>query len=628
VSQHGLLFEAMVYLAAAVVFVPLASRFRLGSVLGYLIGGCVIGPWGLRLVKDVASILHFAEFGVVLMLFLIGLELDPKRLWSMRQAVFRGGGIQMGATGVVLAAGGLAAGLPWQGALVAGLALALSSTAIAVQTMRERGVLGAPLGTGSFAVLLFQDIAAIPLIALVPLLAASSTTAGVGGGGGGGAGVLGVLKVIGAVATVVLVGRYLTRPVLRIVARTGLREVFTGFALLLVIGIALIMSAAGISMALGAFLAGILLAGSEYRHALETDIEPFKGLLMGLFFIAVGMSIDFGLVASRPGLITALVLGFTLLKGGVLRAIGGPLGLPRRERWLFACLLAQGGEFAFVVFGVAGQAKLLPGQWDAILTLVVALSMALTPLALVVHDRLMARADSQAAARPADPIEHHGAPIIIAGFGRFGQIVGRLLFASGLRATVLDHDVDQIELLRKFDFRVFYGDATRLDLLHAAGAAEAKLLVVAVDSQEASLELIDLARQHFPNLMIVARARNVTHWVELRKRGVDLIERETFESALRIGRRALERLGIAPYEARERADRFRRHNLGLLEAMLPIFGDEGQRLSAARAGRQQLEKQFAEEKATLDRHTAWTSAEEEASETDEEAEARVPASGP
>ena len=625
-SQHGLLFDAMVYLAAAVVCVPLASRFRLGSVLGYLIGGCAIGPWGLRLVEDVASILHFAEFGVVLMLFLIGLELDPKRLWSMRQAVFRGGAIQMGATGVVLAAGGLAAGLPWQGALVAGLALALSSTAIAVQTMRERGVLGAPLGTGAFAVLLFQVIAAIPLIALVPLLAAASAVTG----GDGGGRLLAVLKVIGAVAAVVVVGRYLTRPLLRIVARTGLREVFTGFALLLVIGIALIMSAAGISMALGAFLAGILLAGSEYRHALETDIEPFKGLLMGLFFIAVGMSIDFGLVASRPLLITALVLGFTLLKGGVLRAIGGPLGVPRRERWLFACLLAQGGEFAFVVFGVAGQAKLLPGQWDAILTLVVALSMALTPLALLVHDRVMARADSQATARPADPIEHHGAPIIIAGFGRFGQIVGRLLFASGLRATVLDHDVDQIELLRKFDFRVFYGDATRLDLLHAAGAAEARLLVVAVDSQEASLQLVDLAREHFPNLAIVARARNVSHWVELRKRGVDLIERETFESALRIGRRALERLGITPYEARERADRFRRHNVGLLEAMLPIFGDEAQRLSAARAGRQQLEKQFAEEKASLDRQAApWTSAEEDGRQRqdDDEAEARVPASG-
>ena len=296
----------------------------------------------------------------------------------------------------------------------------------------------------------------------------------------------------------VLVGRYLTRPLMRIIARTGLREVFTGFALLLVVGIALLMTAAGISMALGAFLAGILLAGSEYRHALETDIEPFKGLLMGLFFIAVGMSIDFGLVAHRPLTIAALVLGFTILKGGALRAAGKALGIPPGQRWLFAALLAQGGEFAFVVFGVAGQAQLLPGQWDAILTLVVALSMALTPLALLATDRLAARTGQPA--RPADAIEPEGARVIIAGFGRFGQIVGRMLFASGVRATVLDHDADQIELLRKFDFRVFYGDATRLDLLHSAGAAEASLLVVAVDDVEASLKLVEIARQHFPNL--------------------------------------------------------------------------------------------------------------------------------
>lgn len=609
-NEHGLLFEAMIYLAATVIFVPLASRFRLGSVLGYLIGGCAIGPFGLRLVHDVSAILHFAEFGVVLMLFLIGLELDPRRLWSMRRAVFRGGGLQMGVTGALLAAAGLAVGLPWQAALVAGLALALSSTAIAVQTMRERGELTAPVGTGAFAVLLFQDIAAIPLIALVPLLAAGPKST---------EGPLGVLKIAGAVGAVVVLGRYLTRPLLRIVAKTGLREVFTGFALLLVIGIALIMSAAGISMALGAFLAGILLAGSEYRHALETDIEPFKGLLMGLFFIAVGMSIDFGLMASRPLLIASLVVGFTLLKGGGLRAIGRPLGIPAGQRWLFACLLAQGGEFAFVVFGVAGQSKLLPGQWDAILTLVVALSMALTPVALVVHDRLGARAAK--APRPDEPIEHDGAPVIIAGFGRFGQIVGRLLFASGLRATVLDHDVDQIELLRKFDFRVFYGDATRLDLLHTAGAAEARLLVVAIDSPEASIKLVDLVRQHFPQLGIVARARNVSHWVELRNRGVEIIERETFEAALRTGRRALELLGIAPYEARERADRFRRHNLALLEEMLPFFGDEARRLSASRAGRAQLEKQFAEEKAALDRQTGtWTPPDE-----DQAADERVPA---
>ena len=590
-AEHGLLFQVMIYLAAAVVFVPLASRFGLGSVLGYLIAGSVIGPWGLRLVHNAGAILHLGEFGVVLMLFLIGLELDPKKLWSMRRSVFGGGALQMGICGGLLTLGGLALGLPWQAALVAGLALALSSTAIAVQTMRERGVLASPTGATAFSVLLFQDIAAIPLIALVPLLAAGHKSSG--------SGLLAFGRVAVAVGLVVVVGRYLTRPLMRIIARTGLREVFTGFALLLVVGIALLMTAAGISMALGAFLAGILLAGSEYRRALETDIEPFKGLLMGLFFIAVGMSVDFGLVARQPLKIAALVLGFTLLKGGALRAAGKALGIPEGQRWMFAALLAQGGEFAFVVFGAAGQARLLPGQWDATLTLVVALSMALTPLALLATDRLGARA--RQTERPADAVEHDGARVIIAGFGRFGQIVGRMLFASGVRATVLDYDADQIELLRKFDFRVFYGDATRLDLLQSAGAAEASLLVVAVEDVEASIKLVEIARQHFPNLAIVARARNVSHWVELRRRGVDLIERETFESALRTGRRALERLGIAAYEARERADRFRRHNVANLNEMLPFFGDETRRLSAAKAGREQLEKQFAEDRAALDR---------------------------
>ncbi|MDB4982929.1 MAG: Glutathione-regulated potassium-efflux system protein KefC, partial [Myxococcales bacterium] len=344
--EHGLLFEVMVYLGAAVVFVPLAARFKLGSVLGYLIAGCAIGPWGLRLVRDVHSILHFAEFGVVLMLFLIGLELEPKRLLGMRRAVFGGGSLQMLACGALLAAGGLAAGLPWKGALVAGFALALSSTAIAVQTMRERGVIGSPTGVTAFAVLLFQDIAAIPLIAVVPLLATSPA--------GGGGGWMGAARVAGAVALVVVLGRYLTRPLLRIVARTDLREIFTGFALLLVVGIAQIMAAAGVSMALGAFLAGVLLAGSEYRHALESDIEPFKGLLMGLFFIAVGMSIDFGLAASRPFEIVGLVVGLVVIKLLALRAIGRALGITPGDRWLFAALLSQGGEFAFVVFGVAG----------------------------------------------------------------------------------------------------------------------------------------------------------------------------------------------------------------------------------------------------------------------------------
>ena len=603
-SSHGLLFDTMVYLAAAVLFVPLAARFKLGSVLGYLIAGCVIGPFCLRLVEDVESILHFAEFGVVLMLFLIGLELDPKRLWGLRGPVFGGGALQLGVCGGLLALGAWAVGLPWQAALVAGLALSLSSTAIAVQTMRERNLLTAPLGRASFSVLLFQDIAAIPLVALVPMLAGNKSE---------GSGVIAVLKVLAAIAFVIVAGRYLTRPMLRIMARTGLREVFTGFSLLLVVAISELMSAVGVSMALGAFLAGVVLAGSEYRHALETDIEPFKGLLMGLFFIAVGMSINFGLISQHPLLILALVAGLTLLKGAGLALIGPRLGVPKNQRWLFSALLAQGSEFGFVVFGVASKARLLPGNWDEMLTLVVALSMALTPLLLIVSERVSAR--SPVEDRPADAIDHHNAPVIIAGFGRFGQIVGRLLFASGTRATVLDHDPDQIETLRKFGFRVFYGDATRLDLMQSAGAAHAKLLVIALDDVEASIKLAELAHEHFPHLRVVARARNVSHYIKLRQFKIRHIERETFESALRIGRRALEHLGVAPYEARERADRFRLHNVQALEDLLPVFGDEARRLSMAKAGRAQLEAQFSQDIESLEGHGGeWHPDEEESDE--------------
>jgi glutathione-regulated potassium-efflux system ancillary protein KefC len=548
------------------------------------------------------------------MLFLIGLELDPKRLWGLRSPVFGGGSLQLGVCGALLAVGGLAAGLPWQAAVVAGLALSLSSTAIAVQTMRERGLLEAPIGRSTFSVLLFQDIAAIPLVALVPMLA----------GGSSHGGVIPVLKVLGAIGLVVIGGRYLTRPMLRIMARTNLREVFTGFSLLLVIAISQLMSAVGVSMALGAFLAGVVLAGSEYRHALETDIEPFKGLLMGLFFIAVGMSINFGLISERPLLVVALVLGLTLLKGAGLAAIATQLGVPRGQRGLFAALLAQGSEFGFVVFGVASKARLLPGNWDEMLTLVVALSMALTPLLMISSERFSARgADDE---RPADEIEHHHAPVIIAGFGRFGQIVGRLLFAGGTRATVLDHDPDQIETLRKFGFRVFYGDATRLDLLHSAGAAHAKLLVVALDDVVASIKLVEVAQENFPHLRIIARARNVSHYIQLRTRKIRHVERETFEAALRVGRRALEHLGVAPYEARERADRFRTHNVEALEDLLPVFDDESRRLSMAKAGRMQLEAQFAQDiDALADHGGEWHPEEEQA---DERLPARSPSGAP
>ncbi|MBK7977818.1 MAG: glutathione-regulated potassium-efflux system protein KefC [Deltaproteobacteria bacterium] len=592
--ERSFLVHAIVYLAAAVVCVPLASRFRLGSVLGYLAAGCLIGPFGLALVSDVDAILHFSELGVVLMLFLIGLELEPARLKAMRGAVFGGGTVQMLACGAPLVLAARAVGLPWGGAIVAGLALALSSTAIAVQTMRERGLLGAPLGKTAFGVLLFQDLAAIPLVGLVPLLSDDR------GSHGGSAG-LALAKVVVAVAAVVVAGRFLTRPVLRAIARTNLREVFTAFALLLVLGIAEVMELAGVSMALGAFLAGALLASSEYRHALETDIEPFKGLLMGLFFIAVGMSIDFGLLASEPVRLALLVAGFVAIKTVALVAAAGPIGVARGERPLFAALLSQGGEFAFVVFGLARAARVLPGDWDKALTLAVALSMALTPLLVLAAEMLRRRVEA-GAAREADPIEAEDAPVLIAGFGRFGQIVGRLLFASGLKATVLDHDPDQIEMLRRFGFRVFYGDATRLDLLHAAGAGSARVIVNAIDDVESNLRLVDLVRSHFPQLAIVARARNVAHLYELERRGVTIIERELFESSLLAGRHALELLGVRPFEARERADKFRRHN----EAMLTVLGadgggDDSQRRARVREARGELERQFQKDVEELDR---------------------------
>jgi glutathione-regulated potassium-efflux system ancillary protein KefC len=584
------MIDAMIYMAAAVLCVPLMKRLGLGSVLGYLVAGAAIGPWGLALVSDVQSILHFSEFGVVLMLFLIGLELDPRRLWSLRRDVFGVGALQVLTCGLPLAAAGLLLGLPGKAAWVAGLALALSSTAIAVQTMAERNLLATPMGGSAFAVLLFQDIAAIPLIAAVPLLAP--------GAGDGGNVWFDALKAFGAIAGVVVLGRYFTRPALRLVAASGIREVFTAFALLLVMGIAQLMSLAGLSMALGAFLAGVLLAGSEYRHALETDIEPFKGLLLGLFFISVGMSMDFGLLLAKPHVVAALLAGLLAFKFGALWLVARIGGVARPQRGLFAVLLSQGGEFGFVVFAAAAAAGLMTREWAGLLTMTVALSMAATPLLLVAHDALERR---RLALRPreADVIDS-AATVIVAGFGRFGQIVGRLLIANGVRTVVLDQDPDQIELLRKFGHKVFYGDATRLDLLQAAGARQARLLVNAIDDVQESLKLTDLVRASFPDLPILARARNVSHYVELRSRGVEVVERETFEAALRIGRQALVALGADPFRAREMADTFRRHNVASLDALIPHFHDEVQVLSATRAAREELEELFARDRAQFE----------------------------
>ncbi|MDS4039680.1 MAG: glutathione-regulated potassium-efflux system protein KefC [Candidatus Competibacter sp.] len=568
----------LVYLAAAVLCVPLAVRFGLGAVLGYLVAGAAIGPAGLGLVSDVETILHFAEFGVVLMLFMIGLELEPRRLWSMRRDVFGGGGVQLLACGGLLAGAGLALGLAPGAALLLGLTLALSSTAIVARTLNDRNLLPAPFGQLTFGILLFQDIAAIPLIALPSLF---------GHGGGTAGNHVSVGFGLAAIAGILAAGLFGAGPALRLIARTGIRELFTAVALLIVVVIAVLMQRAGLSMALGAFLAGVVLAKSEYRHALEADLEPFKGLLLGLFFIAIGMSIDLSLLAARPAPVLSLTGGFLLLKLLALRLIAGSLGAPLAQRWLLAALLAPGGEFAFVILGMTAQAGMIPREQAALLTLSVALSMVAAPFLLLACDRWLAPRYAAAPPEPeAIPIQE--SPVIIAGFGRFGQIVGRLLFANGITATVLDHDPDQIAMLRRFGFKVFYGDATRLDLLEAAGIARARLLVIALDDVDASLRLVEVARARYPEVIVVARARNVTHVFGLLNRGVDRIERETFESALRAGRRVLRELGFGAHEARLAADTFRRHDLAALEGMYPHYQDETQLISLSQTARDEL----------------------------------------
>jgi transporter, monovalent cation:proton antiporter-2 (CPA2) family len=562
VDNHTLI-QALIYLGSAALIVPIAVRLGLGSVLGYLIAGCIIGPWGFRMVTDAEAILHFAEIGVVLMLFVIGLELDPKRLWKLRVSVFGGGLLQMVVCGALIGLFCMFLGLRWQVAELIGMTLALSSTAIAMQAMNERNLTVTQVGRSSFAVLLFQDIAAIPLVAMIPLLAASGASTTMG------AFAFSALKVAGALVLVVLLGRYVTRPVLHFVARSGLREVFSAVALFLVFGFGLLLEEVGLSMAMGAFLAGVLLASSEYRHALESDIEPFKGLLLGLFFIGVGMSIDFGTLIDHPLRIVTLLFGFLIIKSVMLWLIAKPLQVPRAQRTWFAVLLGQGSEFAFVVFGAAQMANVLDAEWAKALTLAVALSMAATPILLVLLTRMEKR-NSGGQQREADEIDEEQPRVIIAGFGRYGQISGRMLLSSGVKMVILDHDPDHVDTLRKFDMKVFYGDATRVDMLESAGAGKAEVLINAIDDPQTSLQLTELVKEHFPNLTIIARARDVEHYIQLRQAGVEAPERETFEGALKSGRMTLEALGLGAYEARERADLFRRFNTRMLEEMAEI----------------------------------------------------------
>ncbi len=595
------LTQSLIYLVAAVAAVPLARVLGLGSILGYLGAGIVIGPWGLKWVQDPHQILSFAEFGVVLMLFLVGLELEPRRLWALRKPIFGWGSAQLLGSTLLMVVAGMLLGLDWRPLLVAALGLSMSSTAIGLGVLAERNLTPTAAGQSVLSVALLQDIAAIPILALIPLLA-------VGDGAASGAAsqtnmAWSAAKAVGMVAAILLGGRLLLRPALRWVATSKTPEIFTATALLLVVATAALMQSVGLSMALGAFLAGVLLAESEYRRELETDIEPFKGLLLGLFFIAVGMSIDFAVVWAEPGKVMAVVLVFLSLKAAVLWLMARRIPLVAAERAPFIVLLMQGGEFGFVVFQAAAQSRVLDAASVSLLVAAVALSMLLTPFLLLLSDRF----SSSLAVKPKgiDTLaEDQDAPILIAGFGRYGQIVARLLYANGFSATVLDHDAEQVEAVRRFGWPVFYGDAGRLDLLRKAGAAQARLLVLAVDDMEQSVKVAQLVREHFPQLTIAARARNVTHYYKLRKLGIELIERETLDSALMTGRSVLEQLGFEPHHARTLALKFRKHSVELLEAMRPYQEQEAQFIMAAKKGRQQLEQAFALEREQSQKHAA------------------------
>ena len=576
--------NVLVFLIAAVAVVPLAKRLRLGAVLGYLLAGLVIGPWGLRLILDAQVILHFAEFGVVLLLFLIGLELNPRRLWDMRRAIIGAGLSQLLMTAVPLLMLAFAAGMATGSALVTGYVLALSSTPFAMQILQERRWAETPTGKTAFSILLFQDIAVIPLLAILPLLASGGPHVDAT------ALSLAIGQAVLILAGILILGPRLARPVFRLVAATGSRELFTALSLLIVIAMALLVSAAGMSMAMGAFLGGVLLAESEYRHELEIDLEPFKGLLMGLFFMAVGMSIDVRLFLAAPVTIIGCTLVVMAVKFGVLFALARMLGLRHHQPWQLAALLCQGGEFGFVVFAAAAGAGVMGQAMTDRLTAIIVLSMVLTPLVLGMSERLIARLYAHKPLREADPIADPNLPVLIAGFGRFGQIVARLLNANGIGTTLIDQDPDQIELLRRFGHVVHYGDATRLDLLRAAGADKARLLIVALDDAEATLRVVDLARENFPDLPLIVRVRNRSQAYEMLNRGVSNFERETFPGAVSVGVKALSALGFDDSRARHAGELFVAHDETTLRDLYLLRGDQKQLLSLVAAARGDLER--------------------------------------
>ena len=598
-----MLTSALIYLLAAVIAVPIAKRLGLGSVLGYLIAGIIIGPSALSLVGDQTEVMHFAEFGVVIMLFLVGLELQPSRLWDMRRPILGLGGLQVTISTLIITSAMLFAGLDIRLAIAIGLSVALSSTAIVLQSLTERGLLNTQAGSNAFSVLLFQDIAVIPILALFPLLATFPHVSGIESHSSNLIEGLPVWQQIGvtvlAIAAIIGLGRFVSAPVFRFIAETRTRELFTAFALLIVVAIAVAMSAIGLSAALGTFLAGVVLADSEFRHEIEVDIEPFKGLLLGLFFITVGASIDFELLRSQFALIIGLVVALMVAKALVLYSLARFFRMERKHGLLFTVALAQGGEFAFVLASAGRQFSVFDAATSGLITIVVALSMLLAPLLFVAYEAWFSRTSQQASFEDDQevvPARH----VIIAGYGRFGQIIGRLLSSHGFSLTILDHSPSQIDLVRRFGNTVFYGDASRHDLLEAAGASEAKLLVVGVDDPVKTLEIIQAAKKHFPDLRILARAIDRRHAYEIIREDIDGFRRETFDSALRLGTDALELLGINRQRAEHVAEVFAKHDEESLYKLSEIWGDDKSYGIAVRQRMEDLKQVLAEDQAQFD----------------------------
>ncbi len=581
----GVLAQVFLYLLAAVVAVPLAKRAGLGSVLGYLLAGVAIGP-GLGLVgSETETLQHFAEFGVVMMLFLVGLELEPRMLWRLRARLLGLGGLQVLISTSLIAALAWATGLYWGTAWAVGMILALSSTAIVLQSLNEKGQMKTLAGESSFAVLLFQDIAVIPMLALIPLLAIPGL-AGVDAGGHHGEAWIEHLSpalragvTMASIVVVIVGGRYLVNPLLHYIARSQLRELFTVTALFIVIGIALLMSLVGLSPALGTFLAGVVLANSEFRHELESAIEPFKGLLLGLFFITVGAGINFALLLSQPTTMLGLAIGLMALKIAVLLLLGALFRIHWRERWLFALALSQAGEFAFVLLSFGAQNAVIGTELREQLSLIVALSMMLTPLLFIAYDRVILPRFATSDTRDSDTVDETG-PILIAGQGRFGQVVNRMLLSNGYKTVVLDHRAEQIETMLRFGFKAFYGDASRPSLLHAAGLDNAKVLVVAIDDMSRAITIVEHARREFPDLHIVARAADRHDVYRLYFAGANDIIRETFDSSVRAGRSALEALGMHPYRAQRISEAFTQHDRAALQRLATHWDSESVQQSA------------------------------------------------